>query len=302
MTQHDGDGARSTPGRLEYERAIRRSDLPPPSRHLALTIATWADMDTGVIADRFQPSMNTLLAATGMSKGSMLNHLNRLEADGWIVRDRPDVKKARAEHARTHYFLALPSGARRTEHLGLGQELTQPRSGDDLALGQELTQSKVRSRPRARSGADPKSPYESRESQNTSAARDSATTSGSSKPPKNAPAAGTIPGDEPHLADVEAICSHLADVLEQTGSKRPTITASWRTAARLLLDKDGITPEQAVTAINWAHSDDFWQAVILTPMKLREKYDQLRRQASRQQRKPYSNPDDQSEYDEDLIR
>lgn len=35
------------PGRLEYERAIRRSNLPWQSRHLALTIATWADLETG---------------------------------------------------------------------------------------------------------------------------------------------------------------------------------------------------------------------------------------------------------------
>lgn len=170
MTQHDGSSARPAPGRLEYERAIRRSTLPPPSRHLALTIATWAHMDTGLIPERFQPSMQTLLRATGMSKGSMLSHLNRLEADGWIVRDRPDVKKARMEHARTHYSLALPPEARGSDPLGLGQELTQPRSGDDLALGQETTQGTVRSRPSPRSGADPKSPLKSPESQDTSAA------------------------------------------------------------------------------------------------------------------------------------
>lgn len=161
MTQHDGNGARSTPGRLEYERAIRRSDLPPPSRHLALTIATWADIDTGVIADRFQPSLSTLAEATGLNRATVQRHLDRLEADGWMVRDRPDQKKARVEHARTHYFLALPPGARRTEHLGA--ESTQP-------LGAQSTQSKVQRAPRARRTERPKSPYESPESQDSSAA------------------------------------------------------------------------------------------------------------------------------------
>ncbi|MEU2992927.1 hypothetical protein ABZ772_21720 [Streptomyces griseoincarnatus] len=119
---------------------------------------------------------------------------------------------------------------------------------------------------------------------------------------KTAPAANPIPGDAPHLTDVEAVCNHLATVLEKTGSKRPTITKKWRDAARLLIDADGITPEQAITAINWAHANDFWQAHILTPMKLREKYDTLRRQAVAERRKaPFQNPENHDMYDEDMI-
>jgi DNA-binding Lrp family transcriptional regulator len=273
VTQHDGGGARSTPGRLEFERAIRRSDLPPPSRHLALTIATWADMDTGIIPERYQPSLSTLAEATGLNRATVQRHLDRLETDGWIVRDRPDQKKARVEHARTHYSLALPLGARRTEHLGA--ESTQP-------LGAQGAQGKAQGAPRARRTEHPKSPYESPESQNSSA---SEPPSGQQQRKSKPPTAGPIPGDAPHLEDVEAICTHLADVLEKTGSKRPKITKQWRDAARLLLDADGITPEQAVTAIDWAHTNDWWQARILTPASLRRNYDQLRRQGIAGQRK-----------------
>lgn len=85
--------------------------------------------------------------------------------------------------------------------------------------------------------------------------------------------------------DVEAVCKHLAARLEKSGSRRPRITAKWRDATRLLLDRDEITVEQAKTAIDWAHDNDFWQAHILTPMKLREKYETLRRQALGEQRK-----------------
>lgn len=98
--------------------------------------------------------------------------------------------------------------------------------------------------------------------------------------------------------DVDAICDHLADVLVKTGSSKPTITAAWRKAARLLLDKDGITVDQAQRAIDWALADDFWQAHILTPMKLREKYDTLRRKATAERkhrgsvREPVATPDD----------
>ena len=91
--------------------------------------------------------------------------------------------------------------------------------------------------------------------------------------------------DLPPRADVERVCKHLADVLEKSGSKRPTITAKWRDTTRLMLDRDEVTVEHALAAIDWAHADDFWQAHILTPMKLREKYETLRRQAASAQRR-----------------
>ncbi|MGW3650221.1 hypothetical protein [Streptomyces sp. NPDC000878] len=144
------------PGRFEYERAIRRSDLPPPSRHLALTIATWADMNTGIIPDRFQPSLGTLEAATGMGRKTVRTHLDVLEEREWLERHRPDKVKARTEHARTRYVLIIPDGARGGETLGLGAEEPQPEGGETLGKG--------RTAPRARGGEPPKSPSQSQKS------------------------------------------------------------------------------------------------------------------------------------------
>jgi hypothetical protein len=81
--------------------------------------------------------------------------------------------------------------------------------------------------------------------------------------------------------DIERICDHLADRVEQNGSKRPTITKAWRTAARLMLDKDGRTEEQVHGCIDWCQANDFWRGNVLSMPKLREKYDQLRLQATR---------------------
>lgn len=81
--------------------------------------------------------------------------------------------------------------------------------------------------------------------------------------------------------DVEQICDHLANAIESNGSKRPTITAKWRTAARLMLDKDGRTEEEVHGAIEWSQRDEFWRANILSLPTLREKYDTLRLQAQR---------------------
>lgn len=80
--------------------------------------------------------------------------------------------------------------------------------------------------------------------------------------------------------DVEQICTHLADRIEANGSKRPVITVAWRTAARLLLDKDGRTVDQVLKAIDWCQADPFWRANVLSMPKLRDKYDQLRLKAT----------------------
>jgi hypothetical protein len=85
--------------------------------------------------------------------------------------------------------------------------------------------------------------------------------------------------------DVTNLCSHLADRIEANGSKRPTITKAWRTAARLLLDNDGHTEEQVHRAIDWCQDDEFWRSNVLSMPTLRKRYDQLRLKAQEQARR-----------------
>lgn len=92
--------------------------------------------------------------------------------------------------------------------------------------------------------------------------------------------ASAKPSDAPR-DDVDRICEHLAGAVEANGSKRPTITTKWRSAARLMLDKDGRTEEEVHGAIEWSQRDEFWRANILSLPTLREKYDTLRLQAQR---------------------
>lgn len=135
------------PSRFEFERAIKRSDLPPLARLIAFVIASWADADTGSIAHRNQPAQSVLLEATGMSKGSFLTHRKTLLDAGWLKCDSPDRSKAQTEHAQNVYSIHIPDGK-----AGSGADLAktdkrpgkrrEPRSGADLALGQEPTQPK----------------------------------------------------------------------------------------------------------------------------------------------------------------
>lgn len=74
----------------------------------------------------------------------------------------------------------------------------------------------------------------------------------------------------------EELAIHLSQRIEENGSKKPTISEKWITDIRLLIERDGRTPEQVRRAIDWAQNDSFWRSNILSPAKLRLKYDQLR--------------------------
>lgn len=84
----------------------------------------------------------------------------------------------------------------------------------------------------------------------------------------------------PAREDAERLCAHLADRIEANGSNRPTIGKRWRTAARLLLDKDGRTEDQVHAAIDWCQDSEFWRSNILSMPKLREQYERMRLQAT----------------------
>jgi hypothetical protein len=89
------------------------------------------------------------------------------------------------------------------------------------------------------------------------------------------------PGDSEIRPDVDRICDHLADRIAANGSRRPAVGKKWRTAARLILDLDGRTEAQVHAAIDWCQDDEFWRGNILSMPTLRERYDQLRLQAQR---------------------
>ncbi|MFA0844396.1 hypothetical protein [Streptomyces rochei] len=133
------------PSRFEFERAIRRSSLPPLARLLALTVATWADVDSGRIATRNQPAQSVLLEATGLSKSAFLSHRKTLLEEGWLQCKSPERIKAQKEHAQNVYSIHIPDGkagsaddlAKTDRRAGKRRD---PRSADDLDLGRQATQ------------------------------------------------------------------------------------------------------------------------------------------------------------------
>jgi len=132
--------------RWEFERAVLASDLAPPARHILLALAVIANWPGGVVPLKFSPSLTKLGEMTGLSRRAVMNHLNALEKkpgqDGWVVRSRPDVNKARSDKERTGYQLCIPSRARRA--LETRAPDAPARESDALELGQEVPWARAR--------------------------------------------------------------------------------------------------------------------------------------------------------------
>lgn len=114
----------------------------------------------------------------------------------------------------------------------------------------------------------------------------SGTTSGSVEDPRpknqdlrkpSSPAADAAGGARP---EIDELCQHLIDRLRSNGvTTRLVITQKWRTATRLMLDKDGRSVAQVRNMIDWCQDDEFWRSNVMSMPTLREQYEQLRLKA-----------------------
>ena len=86
--------------------------------------------------------------------------------------------------------------------------------------------------------------------------------------------------------DVDAVCDAMAASVQRRTGRTPRVTATWRTQARLMIDRDGRTVEEITRIIDWTEGNDFWRANILSVPKLRQKFDTLRLQSQRPQGRP----------------
>lgn len=101
------------------------------------------------------------------------------------------------------------------------------------------------------------------------------------------------PPEEHHVPDrpvtlgtkfAAPLCEVLVAAMKANHVKRipKTIPDAWLTEARLMVDKDGWSPHDAKSLLEWATSHQFWKGNILSMPKFREKADQLRLQRDRE--------------------
>lgn len=84
---------------------------------------------------------------------------------------------------------------------------------------------------------------------------------------------------DPERIDVKRLVTVLVDSLRARGVKTPKSTTSWEKTARLLLDTDDRSLDEALAVLEWSQRDEFWSKNILSMAKFRDKYDQLRLKA-----------------------
>lgn len=253
----------------EVMKAVRASTMPAPSRHIVMTLASLADVETGVVPERYAPSITDLVKMTGLGRSTVTEHLNAVEDSKWVERDRPSAYDARVNKATTQYRVCVgvspagglgqgadqPNGAHQDNtDDGLGRQADQPDQPKSDITADELVQE-----------ADQASPPGGREVPTKNSPKSKPSTS--AKKPK-------VP--KPPREDVERLCLHLADWIERNGSKRPEIGQKWRDECRRMLDIDKRTEAQVVAAIDWCQRDDFWLGNIESMPTLRRQYDRLR--------------------------
>lgn len=64
-------------------------------------------------------------------------------------------------------------------------------------------------------------------------------------------------------------------ILANNPGHKPPNFENWSDDVRLMRERDGRTHREICELFSWAQDDDFWCANILSPSKLREKWDQL---------------------------
>jgi len=90
--------------RWSWEQAVCKSDLQSTTRHVLLTLATYA----GRQGQSIFPSANTLAGDTGLSKRTVQKHLKEAEEAGWLSRVQRHHESGRQQS--NQYVLAEPGG------------------------------------------------------------------------------------------------------------------------------------------------------------------------------------------------
>lgn len=107
--------------------------------------------------------------------------------------------------------------------------------------------------------------------------------------------------DETPRPDVDVIVQGFSELLMANDVKHKP-GKSWHEAARLLIDKDGYTPEQIMFVARFAATDGFWKSNILSVPKLREKFEALKLKAQAQGKATATKPTTSDKMRETLSR
>lgn len=93
------------------------------------------------------------------------------------------------------------------------------------------------------------------------------------------------------------------EIQKNNPEARPPNFQTWSDDIRKMMELDGRKEDQIKNMITWSQEHEFWSGVILSPKKLRDKYDQMKTQALKnyQPKKSYGNPNPKVEKEPDWM-
>lgn len=243
------------------------ADLPPLSRLLFIGLWQQADRE-GRLDDRPKRLKVAILPYDDCDIDAMLADL---DAAGFIVRYEAEGERfieipSFAEHQNPHQkepASTIPPSSRRRRRRGQTQASTslapgKPDAGPSCVTGEH----------------------------------ESGREEGKGREGKGKEGKGTdgIPDPAPCQPDARsfALAERLRDriLAHKPDAKLPATLDRWADTMRLMLDRDGRSPERIVAVIDWTTAEPFWQPNVLSADKLREKFDVLEGQMRRPRARP----------------
>lgn len=106
--------------RFRWEHAIRESDLPPSTRHVLLTMATYMDRD----GMNCYPSQEELGRACGMTSRTVRRHVDAAIEAGWLLKIRQGRHVGRGASYTNVYQPWIPSAGGHGRPAAISQEDT----------------------------------------------------------------------------------------------------------------------------------------------------------------------------------
>lgn len=266
----------------QIHEAVMDSKLDPPARLLMFVFADLANAETGEIPEERKSgaSIKELARRTGHDAATVKRHKRNLIALGWLKYDAPDGKQ-QSSHETGDYTIMI---GRNPDPKPEAQSTPPPVAQSAPPEGVEENTPEAQSAP---PGGAQCATGEAQSAPPIKGITDTDKSTNISLGPNadaSAPRTGTKrtrkPKDEaPPRADVDALCQRLAELMIANECKPPTITDTWRTEARRMLDLDGRPFDKAMALLEWCQNDPFWKTTIHSMPKFRAQYDQLRMRA-----------------------
>jgi len=222
---------------IDWVGLVLSTNLPPLSKFIVTYLSRFMNKDQ----DMAWPSQARIISETSISNGALNRHLSLLQSEGWLIREKGHSKK------NTRYIVSFPKSVENS----LLDVTNTPRDGVEHSQSGsvetiEHSQRWSRTLPEMETNSPSNSKYINPSS--------------------------SEPEEDQDLITAEFIFSAIKKI--NPSHKKPNFDV-WKNDIRRMREIDKRTQDDIFELYEWVNNDFFWQTNILSPKKLREKWDQL---------------------------